>query len=436
MIKKLIFLFLIMILATSASAFSPDEVISYISSSNNYLLDGEQPAILAPSTMITYENDDYWVVVSQNSGTANVYFPVNDKEKILAEGAIEIRDLIETTIVLNRVYELKQNYSVGDWPFSRSNKTNFDTLQTKLNDKIASYNIIESGLLQVAGTSELINSAADIKTMLKELSNDSGQISNLIEDGINFEKKYFVNPDTNMTGDYEELFEDYFKEISKYKTSYDTLKNKISLFRNEIGAFSGELEINQKQAYTGQATLPQETAVLNSVFSRSDETQSYTEEIFNQASNIENLVLNLQTRKERNDVWLKVYGSDKDITKLNPSLSSLAEAANTILDEQNVDFWEDQIAVSALKTNWRQTETKYNNGIYTSATEFAKSAKKNVITILEQGIPKTDNSEMEGLLINIIILLIIVIVGIFLFEKFYLNKKKNKDEIDDYEDYE
>lgn len=435
MIKKIILLILILILATSALAFSPDEVISYISSSNNYLLPGEQSVILSPQTMITYENNSYWVVAGESSGTTNIYFPINDKEKKLADGAIKIRELIKTTIVLNRVYELKKNYPVGDWPFSRSNKTNFDTLATKLNDKIASYNIIQTGLGNVSGTDDLIDSAKEIKSLFEELSLDSQKLSTLIEDGINFEKNYFINPDTNQTNEYENLFQDYFDDISTYKTDYDALKNKITIFRNEIGSFTGALETTQKQAYTDQANLPQETAVLSSVFSRADETQTFIEEIFNQVKNIENLVLNLETRKERNDVWLKIYGPDKDITKLNPSLSSLSEASQTILDEANIDFWEDQDSVKALQTNWKQTETKYNNGIYNSASEFAKSAKKNVLDILDKGIAPTENANLDSLLINIIIVLIVVIVGIFLFEKFYLNKKKNKEEPDEYENY-
>jgi hypothetical protein len=435
MIKKIVLLILILILATNASAFSPDEVISYISSSNNYLLTGEQAVILSPQTMINYENNSYWVVAGESSGTINIYFPINDKEKKLADGAIKIRELIKTTIVLNRVYELKKNYSVGDWPFSRSNKTNFDTLATKLNDKIASYNIIQTGLENVVGTEDLVDSAKEIKSLFEELSKDSQNLSILIEDGINFEKNYFINPDTNQTNQYEQLFQDYFNDISTYKTNYDILKNKINLFRNEIGSFTGNLEITQKQSYTTQANLPQETAILSSIFSIADETQTFVEEIFNQIKNIENLVLNLNTRNERNDVWLKIYGPDKDITKLNPNISSLSEASQTILDKTNIDLWKDQESVKALQTNFKQTETKYNNGIYTSASEFAKSAKKNVLAILKEGIAPVEDANLDSLLINIIIVLIVVIVGIFLFEKFYLNKKKNNEEIDEYENY-
>lgn len=435
--KKIAMFLFIILVCTFNFALSPDEAVNFVSKTNNYLLSNEQAAILAPQVMINYKNQGYWIVAGISGSSTSIYIPINDSSKEVASGDVEIRELIKTQIVLNKLYELKSNYPVGDWPFSRTNQTNFETLKTKLNDKIPSYTIIETNLASVAGAEELINEAQDTKILIQKLSEQSELMALLIEDGIDFEQDYFSNPDTNETNDYKALFEDYFDTISIYKKEYQVLQSKVDVFRNNIGAFSGELSASEKEYYNSQAKLPNETALLSSVFSRADETQTFVEEIFNSIINIENLVLNLSTRKERNDAWLKMYSTDNDILKLNSSLTTLEKAATTILNEDNVNYWNDQDSVSALKTNWNQAQTKYNNGVYTSASEFAKSAKKNVLAILENGIPEPEDIQVEGLLINIIVILIIAIIGVFLLEKFYLEKKKKKEMgvEEDYENY-
>jgi hypothetical protein len=104
----------------------------------------------------------------------------------------------------------------------------------------------------------------------------------------------------------------------------------------------------------------------------------------------------------------------------------------TKLNEENVDYWVEQDSVNALRANWKNANSKYDNGIYTSAEQFAKSAKKNAISILEEGAIETTDTSGE-FLTNIIIILIVIIVGVFLFEKFYLNKKK-EGETSEYEE--
>jgi len=130
-----------------------------------------------------------------------------------------------------------------------------------------------------------------------------------------------------------------------------------------------------------------------------------------------------------------MWGTNEDITKANKNFNNLSEATDAILNEDNVDYWVEQDSVNALRANWKNANLKYNNGIYTSATQFAKNATKNAIDILEEGVIQTEDNSDE-FLINIIIILIVVIVGIFLFEKFYLNKKKEGETIEyDAENY-
>jgi regulator of replication initiation timing len=425
MYKKVLALTFVLILAFSVSALSPEEALNFVTKTNNFLLDNEQASIPAPQTTINYSGEEYWVVAGESSGI-NVYIPINDSEEKIADGEIEVRELIETTIIVENVYELKNNYPVGDWPFSRTNESNFNTLESKLNNKIPSYTIIETNLEGVDGTQELIAQAGEVKEDILSLAIKSKELAELIGEGINFEKDYFIDPDTNETNDYKKLFENYFELISEYNEYYSALNSEVSSLRNNIGSFPGDMSASEKEYYNAQAKLPSEMALLNSVFSRANETQTFIEEIFNSSNNVENFVLTLETRKERNAAWKKIYGFDSEINKLNAGLNSLADAAETILKEENVDYWIKQENVKALEINWGQAQEKYSKAIYKSAAGFADEAKDNAIMILEEGLADPEEVQIEGTLVYVIIILIVIIVGVFLFEKFYLNKKKEK----------
>jgi hypothetical protein len=129
-------------------------------------------------------------------------------------------------------------------------------------------------------------------------------------------------------------------------------------------------------------------------------------------------------------VWKIMYGENSTLSKINSQVSSLNDAAKTILDEDNIDYWLDQESVKAFKTNWTNTQTKYNNGVYLSATQFAKSAEKNAETILQKGFITIENNSQQ-LLYGVIIGLIILIIAVFVLEKFVLNKEKKEIEYEE-----
>ncbi|MDD4251389.1 MAG: hypothetical protein PHX27_04325 [Candidatus ainarchaeum sp.] len=433
--KQFITILIIILLFSFIPAFSPDEAITLATKTNNFLMTNEVPVILNPIVTIEYLKNDYWIVCGMNGTTTSVYIPINTNTKEIANGPIEIRELIQTMIILNRTQEIKNTFPVGDWPFSITNKTNFETMQTKFSEKITSIITIETDFKNIANSTDILKEARIVKQYLEKLSNHSKTIFELIEEGINFEKTFFMNPKTNQITIYENLFSDYYKELNDYKQEFDTLKNSVTNLRTNIGALqSTEITANQKEFYNNIAKIPNETAALNNIFSRANDTQEFTTRIFNSTKNIENFVLNLETRKTRNNAWKVIYGTDNDLKKINPAINSLQEAAETILDEKNVGYWKNQDSINALKVNWRQAQEKYNNGVYITAIEFAKSAKTNSTNILKDGFNEEENIVPTDLITNIIIGLIILIIGIFLFEKFYLNKKKIENGDEGYED--
>ena len=137
----------------------------------------------------------------------------------------------------------------------------------------------------------------------------------------------------------------------------------------------------------------------------------------------------------RNDAWKTLYGADNEITSLNPNFNSVAEAAEAILAEENVDYWKNQDSVSALQINWGQAKTKYNNAIYEKAVSFGKDAKKNVKNILKDGVADQEDNSGE-IITQIMIVLAVILVAVFILEKFVLNKRKEKMDYEEENDYE
>ena len=425
--KKILALLMVLLFIGSTLAISPNEATSFVSTTNNYLLDGENARVLQPTVMVSYKGSDYWIVTGVSGDATSIYLPINNDKKELANKAIEVRELIKTSIILSRTYSLKSQYSVGDWPFSHPIKTSFYDLENAFNNLSPSVTSISTALATIDGADALELKATQVKNLLEEIRVESKNVADSISDGIEFEKNYFTNPDTNATMLYETRFDDYFEGIDNYKVKYNELKSKIDVLKQDIAAFEG-IENNQKEFYIKVLQMPPETITLNSLFTRTEQTKTLIEEIFNSSKNIENLVLNLGTRISRNEAWQILYASDDEIATINSNFNSLSDAAEAILKEDNVDYWKDQDSVDALKINWNQAKTKYNNSIYEKAISFGTDAKKNAKAILRAGAqePVVDSGE---LITQIIIVLVVVLIAIFVIEKFILHKK-NKDQME------
>jgi hypothetical protein len=433
--KKIIALLLVILIAGSTFAMSPNEATTFVSNTNNYLLDNEVADILQPQVMVSYNKTNYWIVVGATGGITSIYLPVSIKRTEVASGAIEIRELIKTGIVLSRAYQLKSQYTVSDWPFSHPTKTTFYDLENSFNNLIPSVTTIATTMESVSGAESLEQQAVQIKNSLEKISAESKIVAENISDGIEFEREYFTNPDTNETRLYETQFENFFSDIESYKEEYNELKSKMDLLKQDIATFEIGIDASEKEFYFKVLQMPAETISLSSLFSRTDQTKTLIEEIFNSSKNIENLVLNLETREMRNDAWKTLYGADNEITSLNPNFNSVAEAAEAILAEENVDYWKNQDSVSALQINWGQAKTKYNNAIYEKAVSFGKDAKKNVKNILKDGVADQEDNSGE-IITQIMIVLAVILVAVFILEKFVLNKRKEKMDYEEENDYE
>jgi len=424
-VKKIAILFSLIMLLSLGAALSPQEATDFVSKTNNYLIEGEQAQIL-PSVTITYRGSDYWVVAAVSRNNPNAFIPINDKKETVATGDIEARKLIETAIVLRNINLLKGDLVLG-WHLSISNKNFFFDLSTGFTEMISKAITVktELGKLSSPEAQELESLADDIIEELNLLNGQSEQLANFIDQGMEFENNFLDDPDTNELADYEDMHLDIFDAISKYKESYNALNLRISNLKQGISAL-GELTLNDKSALNQTLNLPAQTQRLNSFFGEIDNINESVQGIFSQTSRVDTFVSTLDTRIVRNEAWQILFGVDDDILDADSRFDTLERAAQSILSEENVDLWVAQDDVEALRVNWTQATSRYNSSKYETAKNSGKDAKKNVLRILEEGIQETSTELPQEIIIQAIIILIVIGIGIFLFEKFVMKKKEEE----------
>jgi len=170
---------------------------------------------------------------------------------------------------------------------------------------------------------------------------------------------------------------------------------------------------------------------LSSFFNQTDQIRTLIDNVFNLANGASAYSTTLEGRKTRNEAWLVIYGTNSELMKIDPSFVTLKEAANTVLSTDYVDLWKDQAAVSGLKTNWAGAENRYNNAEYTKAKDFATKAITNIKQIMNAGPVEIEPDNGQDIIINVIIGLVVLVVVLFVYEKYFAKKKKAEEEFNE-----
>jgi hypothetical protein len=279
-------------------------------------------------------------------------------------------------------------------------------------------------------TKELASEVEDIESQLNDMAETSQLVAEIINDSMDFENNLFSSPDTNQIADYEELNTEFFTAISDYKTMYDSLNASLNLVKQNIG-LSESITLNNKTALTQNLSMPTQASKLSTFFNEIDSANQQMQEIFSSTNRTDTYVATLSTRIMMNDAWKLLYATDDEILEADSRFKTLEEAAENILSEENSTIWVNQDEVEALRLNWTQAESRYESTKYETAINSAKSAKKNVLAIIEDGVIIESNEIPQELIINAIIILLIGVAGLFIYEK--ILKKKKEDEETEYE---
>jgi len=436
--KKLILIILsVLLIASFVTALSQTDATNIVSKQNQYLLDRESAVVYKPAVTIAYQGNDYWVVAGIQDQTVTVYIPINNDTGELANGEIEKRKLIETEIVLSKIYQLKNSIYGTIWPFTHSMNSSFYDYQRVFGDMIPKVINVQTELEAIPGSNSLVLKADNIKSDFEDLALNAEIIAKHIDEARLFEEKYFNDPDTNQTSKYEDYFENHFELVEQYKSDYYAIETAIQELKAEIASFEGATS-EQKEFFFTSLGLPRETEGLKTFFGQADQLKTLVESVFNDGKNIEAFIGNLTTRKSRNDAWQVIYGPSTKLTTAGEkyTITTLAGAASLILASENIEYWAETEAVEAMRTNWVQAESRYSKGDYDKAKNFGEKAEEYAVTVLEGKFVETESDFPQELIIQIVIVLIVVLIAVFVFQKVIKKKKNTEEGYEEYGEYE
>ena len=413
-------------MSTGANAISPDEAVAIVSIQNNYLMNGESTSVA--KELIQYKTDKYIVVAATQSEVVKCYIPINNSTAEVAKLDLEIREIIRTTIIYSKMNEINQSIAAANWPLSYYTKNTFYDLGKDFATMKNSILTVKTELEKVNAPQATIDKTTTIQTKIDELVSESNSLAEQIEAGRTYEQNFFTSPDSNKLTKYENYYKAYFAAITNYKTTYNELEAKLNELSQAIAALETQsLTIDQKRSLQSLLTTPTNARKLSSFFGTTDQLRTTIESVFTSAKNSETFATTLASREVRNSAWKEMYGRNEALLKVDKSFETLEIAANAILSSENINQWAEESAVDGLTANWTSAKSRYNNAEYEKAKDYALQAQKNVGQVIAGGVKQSSNNSNDYVMIALGIL-IIALVGLFIYENFYLKKKKKKEE--------
>lgn len=420
----------LIIFASMAFSISADSALAIVSVQNNYLMPNETASVL--NGMITYKGEKYIIVAAQGNSTINAYIPVKSSTGEIASQDVEVSELVKTTIIYTKMNQLNQSIPAANWPFSYSTKSYFTDSANDFGALMNSILTVGTELKKIndPAATQLATTAETTQGMADDLAAESTKMADQLDNARVFEQNFFNNPDTNKTSNYENYYSGYFGEMQTIKDKFNALDTKLSELTQGIGALeTTKITVDQKGSFQRLLALPTNPKRMPDLFSTTDQLRTEIESVFNEGKNSGGFTATLATRKVRNEAWLLLYGNNAELIKLDKSFVTLQKAANAVLSTDNVDLWENQDAVMALKTNWAGAESRFNNAEYDKAKNFATNAQQNVKQIISGGVkPTVDNT--SDIMVKAIIGLVVLVIVIFVVQNLILKKKKKEDEYD------
>ncbi|MFA5357473.1 MAG: hypothetical protein WC308_00955 [archaeon] len=433
--KKTLFTLLAAILLTQivgqAFALSSDDVFNLVSLSNNFIKTGESVSAIK----ITDNGIEYWIAIASVDSKPTAYIPIKNTNGEIESSALKARNLIKTAIVKRGIDDLRASYSLN-WNFSTYNKSEFSDAAKEVSGMPAKALTVKTELEKISDNDarKLVTQVDALGTLFGSVANQSDALSKHIEEAMAFEDSFLSKPETGDLAKYEKYHDDFFLAEENLKNDYSELNTKISDIQNGISALKS-LDISTKNMLNSNLDMPVGTRSLDSIFSSSSIIKDQINGVFNSAGSADNFYATLQTRVKMNEAWQLIYNNDAEISKANSQLPTLEKAAQNIFSDDYITSWSAQAEVAQLQTNWKNTETNYNGGRYEEAKLAATKAKKNVLEILKQGIPEAPNGIPQEILIQVIAVLAVVLVALFIADKFYFKKKKEEGEEKNEEEY-
>ncbi|MFH1751690.1 MAG: hypothetical protein ABH821_02015 [archaeon] len=408
--KLFLVLMIVIFLMPFSSAISSFEAQNLASS---YALTKEIVEIY-PLTTVSFGGESYWVVSILSNNNLALMVPLNKETGVMPSKNLTKESLMQSQFVLRSIQFLSDSSSKRF--VSNKMKSDLDSLANTLT---STQTRLISGLLKDESLgSEVLDSGTATVKELSNLIDLVESISGKLEKTIKTENDFLFEPRfedlTSLKKSYQELFLEV-KSLSNASVDYRRESDElVSLL------LQPELDIDESTriVYLDYAEVPYNETDVSSIISLAGEEESIINQIFSESLATADFSNNLDSRIKRLQAFNDLYSFDSAFNS-KTGYDSLDQAVHEILHENNINNWLDQDTVRLLRTNWSQAERYFESGSFESASEYAVSAKANVITIKNAGIslqPVTPEplpvSQEQGIMLVVGLIVFLIIITI------------------------
>ncbi|MEK6902549.1 MAG: hypothetical protein AABX02_03105 [archaeon] len=382
----------------------------------NYLEVGEKAAVFK-ALPETSGGQKYWVVSILQNDSVRVVIPVTDKDSsIVGKGTLRT-NLISSNILTQRITALK---NASTWLMTLPTSNKLDELSNAIENEQFDVDIVSEQIDQQS----LKASVGVLKGTLVGMSDDVKSISQNIKE-LSEKETLFLNVSidagivNNIFSEYTQIY-DAIESVKQGAAEYD---QDISQIKNQIASLDG-VDAQTKSQLLGLLSPLGPNQTLSSAISpyadlAADNRQRLSTEVAALTSKTSALEAELETRLSRVKAYAELYGEDESLEK-KTGFSTLNEAAQTILAEENKSQWADQPSVIKLQGAWENAEEAFGKKQYATALDLGVKAKVLVKQIHSAGIEETvdPTSQVSDTLITGLALVLGGIAAILLIRKF------------------
>ncbi len=366
----------------AASAMSSNEAARFVGVQHYYLYTGE--TVEEPIVKIANGEDGYWVVPVVSGNTPATFFALDSSSGELEETRATNSKLFRSADLLREYLLLKKGVGANpqvDWPIISDRVSSFETISRKFSDEQFQINIISSSVSDSGINSDIL----ELNSMLSAMIQKCNAISAGINESLSFESNFITSPDTKEFNSLKNKFGDSLDLMIELKTDKEEYVSKVEQLRQKIPGL--DLEANEKSYLDNLAKPPEEIVSIT----------GYSQDAMNLKGSIDTIYSNVNARNSsqldefelrlKRDMAYNAINLDNERLKdqTDSKLSSLRQAAATILSEDNKSYWKNGEKLQKFEDEWRSTERNFENGKYDLAISAAEKSITYAISVYNDG---------------------------------------------------
>jgi hypothetical protein len=381
-------LVLLLIPAWGLQAFDAESTLVQ----GNYLEPNEKAAVFK-SLPQKSGTTNYWSVSILQNDSLKTILPISDKDGKLVEKSTLRTNLISANLLVQRIALLKTQ---TNWLVSLPTVNKLEELANAVENEKFDVDIVS----QTVTKTSLKGDVGVLKGKLETMANDLREIAEDIKTLSEQETAFLnVSIDTSLVNGLGSSYVDIFDAIDSQKDAAAEYDQQISKVKNQI-ASDASLDTQTKSQLLGLLSPLGSNQTLTSALSpyadsAAENEQRISVEIAGIPTKVSALEAEADARVLRSAAYAGLYGLDLAFQK-STGFDSLSQGALTLLAEENINRWNDQVNIQNLIGAWENAENAWNKKQYSTALELASKSKSLVKAIKGAGIEESVDPSQQA----------------------------------------